>query len=307
MTVTFPAGAVDAKQVVQAAARLGFQLNERADGRHEVSAGQERSREQRSLQIKWIVAGVVGAFLMAAGNWRHFAFSHDWVAVQPMLTAMFVLALPIQLSRLVPRGTWKTLRHRTAGHEYLISCRYERRFVYSTVATFWPSLFAKAHLAHDHVLGDRPPVYFETSVIIIALILFGRWLESRAKGSTSAAITRLMSLRAKTARVFRDGHETDIPVEEVMPGDIVVVRPGEKVPVDGIVIDGRSAVDESMLTGESLPVEKGEGAPIYGATLNKVGHFRMRATRVGRETALAQIIRLLKRRRLEANSDPALG
>ena len=176
----------------------------------------------------------------------------------------------------------------------LIALGTTAAFVYSTVATFWPSLFANAHRAHDHMLGDRPPVYFETAVIILALILFGRWLEARAKGSTSAAITRLMGLRAKTARVVRDGREVDIPVEEVLPGDTVVVRPGEKVPVDGVVIDGHSAVDESMLTGESLPVEKTAGDPVYGATLNRTGAFRMRATRVGRETALAQIVRLVE-------------
>ena len=131
-------------------------------------------------------------------------------------------------------------------------------------------------------------------MIILALILFGRWLEGRARGSTSAAITRLMSLGARTARVVRDGREADIPVDEVLPGDIVVVRPGEKVPVDGVVVDGHSAVDESMLTGESLPVEKTAGDPVYGATLNRMGSFQLQATRVGRETALAQIIRLVE-------------
>src|SRR5690606_31460751 len=160
--------------------------------------------------------------------------------------------------------------------------------------TFFPGLFTEAHYAHDHALGDRPPVYFETAMIILALILFGRWLEARAKSNTSGAITRLMSLGARTARVVRDGNEADIPVEEVMPGDIVVVRPGEKVPVDGVIVSGHSAVDESMLTGESLPLEKTEGDPVYGATLNRMGSFHLRATRVGKETALSQIIRLVE-------------
>ena len=176
----------------------------------------------------------------------------------------------------------------------LIALGTTAAFVYSTVATFWPSLFRDAHLAHDHMLGDRPPVYFETAAIILALILFGRWLENRARSSTSAAIGRLMSLRARTARVVRDGREADIPVEEVVAGDILVVRPGEKVPVDGTVVGGYSALDESMLTGESLPIEKTSGDFVYGATINRTGSFHMRATRIGRETALAQIIRLVE-------------
>src|SRR5690606_15853727 len=191
-------------------------------------------------------------------------------------------------------AAWKTARHGAADMNTLIALGTTAAFLYSTVATFFPDWFTSAHRAHDHALGDRPPVFFETAMIILALILFGRWLEARAKGSTSAAITRLMNLRARTARVVRDGREADIPVEEVLPGDIIVVRPGEKVPVDGVIIDGHSSVDESMLTGESMPVEKTPGEPVYGATLNRMGAFRMRATRVGRETALSQIIRLVE-------------
>jgi Cu+-exporting ATPase len=138
------------------------------------------------------------------------------------------------------------------------------------------------------------PVYFEAASVIIALILLGRMLESRAKGQTSDAIRRLIGLQAKTARVVRDGRESDIPVEEVLPGDIVIVRPGEKVPVDGVVTDGASAVDESMLTGESLPVEKKSGDEVFGATLNKTGSFRFTATKVGRDTALQQIVKLVQ-------------
>jgi Cu+-exporting ATPase len=137
-------------------------------------------------------------------------------------------------------------------------------------------------------------VYFETAAVIITLIKLGKLLEARAKGQTSAAIKKLMGLRAKTARVVRDGSEIDIPVEDVAVGDIVVVRPGEKIPVDGIVVEGRSAVDESMLTGESLPVDKKPGDEIIGATLNKQGLLKFEATKVGAETALAQIIRLVQ-------------
>jgi len=295
VSVTFPAGAVDARQLRLAAAEAGVELKERA----EVGAGgaeAERRHEQYELQLKWMVALPVGLLLMAAGFEPVFNQLMRVFTVQDLLISMFIVALPVQIwaGWQFYAITWKTARHGAADMNTLIAIGTTAAFVYSTVATFWPSLFESAHLAHDHMLGDRPPVYFDTAVIILALILLGRWLEARAKGSTSAAITRLMGLRAKTARIVRDGREVDIPVEEVLPGDIVVVRPGEKVPVDGVVLDGHSAVDESMLTGESLPVEKTAGDPVYGATLNRTGTFHLRATRVGSETALAQIVRLVE-------------
>jgi Cu+-exporting ATPase len=295
VSVTFPAGAVDARQLKRAAADEGVELEERAvEGA--AGAEAEREREQRQLKRKWLVAGVVGALLMIAGLQPVFEQLRDAFSVQQILTAMFVVALPVQVwaGWQFYAGTWKTARHRTADMNTLIALGTTAAFVYSTVATFWPSLFKGAELAHEEMLGARPPVYFETAVIIVALILFGRWLETRAKGSTSAAITRLMGLRARTARVLRDGREVDIPVEEVVGGDVVSVRPGEKVPVDGVVLDGYSAVDESMLTGESLPVEKTEGDAVYGATMNRTGTFRLTATRTGSETALSQIIRLVE-------------
>ncbi|MBN1668677.1 MAG: copper-translocating P-type ATPase, partial [Anaerolineales bacterium] len=145
------------------------------------------------------------------------------------------------------------------------------------------------------LLGLLPGhVYFETGAVIITLIKLGKFLEARAKGRTSEAIKKLMGLRAKLARVVRDGEELEVPVEQVLVGDMVIVRPGEKVPVDGVVVEGRSSVDESMLTGESLPVEKGPGEPVIGATINKLGLLKFEATKVGKETALAQIIRLVE-------------
>jgi Cu+-exporting ATPase len=295
VTVSFPTGTVDARQLLRAASDIGIVLSERRVEGIDAAAA-EREREQRDLKRRWVVAGAVGAFLMVAGAWREWSFTDDLVPVQEMLTLMFILTAYTLPWAGWPfySAAWKNLRHRSADMNTLIALGTAAAFAYSTIATFWPSLFAGAELAHDHTLGDRPPVYFETAMVITALILFGRWLEARAKGSTSAAITRLMGLRPKTARVIRDGREADIPVEEVMPGDNLLVRPGEKVPVDGVVLDGHSAVDESMLTGESLPVEKAAGAAVYGATLNRTGSFRMQATRVGRETALAQIIQLVE-------------
>jgi len=295
VSVTFPAGAVDAPQLKRVAADEGVDLEERVT---ETTGGAEAEREseQRQLKQKWLVAGAIGFLLMLAGIEPIFEQLREAFSVQQILVAMFAVALPVQIwaGWQFYVGTWKTARHRTADMNTLIALGTSAAFVYSTAATFWPSLFEGAELAHDHMLGERPPVYFETAVIILALILFGRWLEARAKGSTSAAITRLMSLRARTARVLRDGRDVDIPVEEVVPGDIVSVRPGEKVPVDGVVLDGHSALDESMLTGESLPVEKTEGDSVYGATMNRTGTFRLTATRTGSETALSQIIRLVE-------------
>jgi len=295
VSVTFPAGAVDARQLKRAAADEGVELTERA-AEAGTSAEDERKREQRHLKQKWLVAGTIGLLLMIAGLDPVFKQMRDTFSVEQILVAMFIVALPVQIwaGRQFYVGTWRTARHRTADMNTLIAMGTSAAFIYSTVATFWPSLFKNAELAHVEMLGGRPPVYFDTAVVILALILFGRWLEARAKGSTSAAITRLMGLRARTARVLRDGREVDIPVEEVVAGDVVSVRPGEKIPVDGVVLDGHSAIDESMLTGESLPAEKAEGDAVYGATLNRTGAFRLSATRVGSETALAQIIRLVE-------------
>jgi Cu+-exporting ATPase len=159
-------------------------------------------------------------------------------------------------------------------------------YLYSVAATLFPSFFRKA--------GIAPAVYFDTSAFIIALILFGRVLEARAKTQTSEAIKKLMGLQPKTARVIREDGEKDILIEEVLVGDLIIVRPGERIPVDGIVEEGRSSVDESMITGESMPVRKAPGDEVIGATLNKTGSFRFRATKVGKDTALAQIIKLVQ-------------
>jgi Cu+-exporting ATPase len=168
----------------------------------------------------------------------------------------------------------------------LIAVGTSAAYLYSVTATLFPSFFEAG--------GIKPAVYFDTSALIIVLILLGRLLEARAKGQTSEAIKKLMGLSPKTARVIREGKEMDIPVEEVLVGDTIVVRPGEKIPVDGIVKDGKSAVDESMITGESVPVKKKTGDEVIGATINKTGSFKFQATKVGKDTALAQIIKLVQ-------------
>ncbi|MEJ2305855.1 MAG: heavy metal translocating P-type ATPase [Anaerolineales bacterium] len=194
---------------------------------------------------------------------------------------MLALATPVQfyVGWQYYVGAYKSLRNGSANMDVLIAMGSSAAYFYSL-----PIVFG---LIPGHV-------YFETAAVIITLIKLGKFLEARAKGHTSEAIKKLMGLRAKTARVVRDGQEAEVPVEEVLVGDMVIVRPGEKIPVDGSVVEGRSAVDESMLTGESMPVEKGPGDQVIGATLNKLGLLKFEATKVGKETALAQIIRLVE-------------
>jgi len=194
---------------------------------------------------------------------------------------MLVLAAPVQfyVGRQYYVGAYKALSNKAANMDVLI--------VMGTSAAFFYSLPITLGLLPGHV-------YYETAAVIITLIKLGKFLEARAKGHTSDAIKKLMSLRPKTARVIRNSQETEIPVDEVRVGDLVLVRPGEKIPVDGVVVEGHSAVDESMITGESLPIEKSQGDSLIGATLNKLGLLRFEATKVGKDTALSQIIRLVE-------------
>ena len=195
-------------------------------------------------------------------------------------------------------GAWAAFRHRAADMNTLIATGTGAAFIYSVLATVFPSFFINGTGQTMNMPGmgamSNVPVYFEAASVIIALILLGRMMEARAKGQTGAAIKKLVGLQAKTARVVRDGVEIEIETEEVVPGDIVQVRPGEKIPVDGVVTEGSSAVDESMLTGESIPVEKKQGDEIFGATINKTGAFSFKATKVGKDTALQQIVRLVQ-------------
>jgi P-type Cu+ transporter len=184
------------------------------------------------------------------------------------------------------RGAWLALQHRRADMNTLISLGTLAAYCFSLAATLAPQWFTRA--------GREPEVYYEVAALLVVLILLGRYLEARAKGRAGTAIRRLLSLQVKSARVIRDGVERDVPIELVLPGDDVIVHPGEKIAVDGVVTSGNSAVDESMLTGESAPVDKAVGDPVYGATLNTVGSITFRAEKVGSETMLAGIIRLVE-------------
>ena len=196
-------------------------------------------------------------------------------------------------------GAVKAARQKTTDMNTLVAVGAFSAYLYSALVTFVPQFFASAGLA--------PHVYFDGAAMIITLILLGRLLEVRAKGKTSMAIKRLMELKPKTARVIKDSKEIDIPIEAVIKGDVILVRPGEKIPTDGLIVSGSSSIDESMLTGESIPVAKKIGGEVFAATLNKTGSFTFRATKIGAETALAQIIQLVEEAQGVQGPNPARG
>jgi Cu+-exporting ATPase len=248
---------------------------------------QAREREYKSMRNRFF--GALGlSLLIMAGSMNHMIPGLASVHRGVMWPILFLLTTPVMFwaGRSFFVNAYKAARHKTTDMNTLVALGTLTAYVYSTVITYFPSAFGGVDVELH--------VYYESAAMIITFILLGKMLEARAKGRTSEAIKKLMGLKPKTARVVRGDRETDIPVEQVRPGDVVVVRPGEKVPVDGEVTEGRSAVDESMLTGEPIPAAKEPGSPVIGATINKTGSFRFQATKVGAESALAQIIRLVE-------------
>jgi len=253
---------------------------------------EEREREYRGLMRQWWFGAAVGTFTMIMSYPWLFPVLRDWFPREShslwyMWAGMGIAALAVigYSGWHFFTGAWQALMHRSANMHTLIALGTGVAWIYSTVALLFPQIFP------SEVVTD---VYYDVTVVVIALVDLGLAMELKAKGRTSEAIKKLIGLQAKTARVVRDGTEIDIPVEEVLVGDVVVVRPGEKIPVDGAMIEGSSAVDESMVTGESMPVEKKIGDEVIGATINKTGAFKFRATKVGKDTALANIIRMVQ-------------
>jgi len=251
-----------------------------------------REREYRTLMRKWWFGAAVGVFTMLLSYPWLIPVLRDWFPRgSPQLWYTWAVMGILSLAVLAYSGNqffvgaWQALQYRSANMHTLIALGTGVAWIYSTIALLFPQLFPAAEFTE---------VYYDVTVVVTALVVLGLAMELKAKGRTSEAIKKLIGLQAKTARVIRDGKELDIPVEEVLVGDIVVVRTGEKVPVDGEVIEGTSAVDESMITGESLPIEKRAGDEVIGATINKTGSFKFRATKVGKDTALANIIRMVQ-------------
>jgi P-type Cu+ transporter len=271
----------------QAVTDQGYEFLGVLDELREDPIAAARIREIKDLKLRFSVGAVLSVIIFMGSMQHWFPFLHA-IPPRPLQMVLFVLTAPVVFwvgSRFFV-GALKAARQKTSDMNTLVAIGAFSAYLYSALATFFPRFFSSAGLA--------PHVYYDGAAMIVTLILLGRLLEAGAKGRTSQAIKRLMGLKPKTARVLRDGQEQDLPVEELQPGDLVVVRPGEKIPTDGIVRSGSSAVDESMLTGESVPVNKEPGAEVFGATLNRSGSFTFEATKIGAETALAQIIRLVE-------------
>ena len=255
----------------------GYKLGLEAETLEDVETAIQR--EMQAVKKRFIFAAVLAGIIMAL-MWAPSFLGKGYL--------LWALATPVQFwaGWRFYRGTWGALKHRTADMNTLIAVGTSAAYVYSMVAVLFPGLFAAG--------GLEPHLYFDTSAMIIALILLGRFLEARARRQTSEAIKKLIGMQPKTALIIRDGKEIEIPVDDVGVGDLILVRPGERVPVDGIIRLGYSTIDESMITGESIPVEKKVGDEVIGATINKMGSFQFEATKVGKNTTLAQIIRLVE-------------
>lgn len=284
---------VSLKRILDAVAEVGFEADEREaslsaiDEDAQTQAAHKAS--QRLLRVKLIDSGlvstllVVGSLPMMLGlsipNWPTF-LQNPWLQLLLSTPVLFLCGQDFYV------GAWRSVKHRTATMNTLVAIGTGTAYLYSLFVTLLPQVLVSQGLTTE--------VYYEAAAVIITLLLLGRYLESKAKGRTSDAIRQLIGLQPNTARVIRKDEEVEIPLQAVMVGDIVVVRPGEKVPVDGEVVEGVSSVDESMVTGEPMPVEKRVGQEVIGATLNKTGRFKLRALRVGKDTLLAQIVQMVR-------------
>src|SRR3989344_2909297 len=284
-TVEYDSDKVTDKELVSAVSNVGYQalVNEELQ-----SEDREKARKQKELSAlknKVILSLIFGGLIL----WGSFP---GLMNTAPMILqnfwAQLLLATPIQfwVGWSFYRATTSALRHRTANMDTLVAIGTSVAYGYSVFVTVFPAVVKS--------IGIEPFPYFDVVTIIIGLIFLGRYFEAKAKAGTSEAIKKLIGLQAKTARVLRENEELDIPISQVVIGDLVRVRPGEKIPADGVIEWGESSVDESMITGESIPVDKAGGDVVVGATINKTGTFTFRATKIGSATMLAQIIKLVQ-------------
>ena len=273
--VEFPSGVLEDSQIIEAIEKAGY----KAEVERDVSSDREkelREKEIKSLKRSFIISAILTLPLFSA------MFFHMAGQMNILTNGYFqwALATPVQflIGARFYKGAYKSLRGGGANMDVLIAMGTSAAYFYSVY-----NIFAGVH-----------EYYFEASAVIITLILLGKTFEAVAKGKTSEAIKKLMGLQPKTARVLKDGEEKEIPIENLQIGDIIIVKPGEKVPVDGVIVQGSSSLDESMITGESIPVDKGEGDQVVGATINKFGSFRFEAQKIGKDTVLSQIIKLVE-------------
>jgi len=284
-TITYDPKKVTDAAIESAVSKVGYQALINEEIKSEDEEKREKQKELKDLKIRVIVSLFLGALIL----WGSFPGLMETAPV--ILKNFFVqllLATPVQFwaGLMFYRATIPALKHRTANMDTLVALGTTVAYGYSAVVTVLPDIVKS--------IGVDPTPYFDVATIIIGLILLGRYFEAKAKAGTSEAIKKLIGLQARTARVLRDGKEIDIPIDQVVIGDVIRVRPGEKIPVDGKILEGESSIDESMITGESIPQDKAKGDTVIGATINKTGTFTYKATRVGQETMLAQIIKLVQ-------------
>jgi len=281
LTVRYDPQRVRVAQIKKAVVDAGYEVLEAMTQDLEKEVREKETLRQKRLLLLSLALAIPTMVIMLVMDFTDLGhqFLMEWGNLM-----MFALATPVQfiIGYQFYVGAYKAMRNHTANMDTLIAVGTSAAYFYSVAVLFAPGLVTLDH------------VYFDSSAMIIALILFGKYLEAKAKGSTSEAIKRLMGLQAKTARVIRDGQELEMAVDDLDVGDVLIVRPGEKIPTDGVVVDGRSSVDESIITGESLPVSKEDGSEVIGATINGSGLLRIRATKVGKDTALAQIVKLVE-------------
>lgn len=292
-TVQYDSQRTDLEQIQRAVEEAGYsafslQEQEMITGENDAEKA-TRLAELRSLQRKVVVGAVISVVLIIGSlsmmTGLELPIIPAWLSNQWF---QLVLTAPVQFwcGYEFYINSWKAFKRHTASMDTLIALGTSAAYFYSVFATLFPQFFINQ--------GLMPEVFYETAAVVITLILLGKLLENRAKGQTSEAIRSLIGLQARTARLIQDGREVDIPIEAVQIGDVILVRPGEKIPVDGEIVEGASNIDESMVTGESVPVKKQAGDEVIGATINKTGSFQFRATRVGKDTVLAQIVKLVQ-------------
>ena len=291
-TITYDPGSADRADFVGADEAAGYDVRPEpvpastteptAPAVDDGTAELERARRDTAIKAHVAQANAAAIYEHTMGSERLGLAAEDVNRIA-MLPATFVM---FWAGGDFIRKAWKGARHGAVSMETLVAIGTLAAWAYSTIVTLWPEVVVSA--------GIEPFTYYETAAVIIGLVLTGRWLEARAKSQTAGAVKSLKGLQARTARVVRDGVEVDVPIEEVQAGDHIRVRPGEKLAVDGVVTDGGSAVDESMLTGESMPVTKEPGDEVIGATINTTGSLVFEATHVGSDTVLAQIVRMVQ-------------
>jgi len=279
-TVEFDENVIDENEIYNAIEQLGYKVIKEIDREAKEFVDkekEEREREIRNLRTLFILSSILSIpiFILSFPEWFKIVFPYQNIV-------LLILATPVQffVGFRFYKGAFFALKTKTVNMDTLIAVGTSAAYFYSFLVTLIPTF------------GNY--VYFDTSAIIITFVILGRWLEAITKGKTSEAIKKLIGLQPKTATVIRNGRELQIPIKEVVVGDIVVVKPGQKIPVDGIVVGGFSSVDESMITGESIPVEKKRGDTVIGGTVNKHGSFKFKATKVGKDTVLSQIIKLVE-------------